>query len=85
MEHPLLDMFVFSTYKKLIDENIDSFHFSTVVLYELIASLIDESTMQKYQSWQTAFRKTDMIDYADKNRLDNLREIRQAFATSKFD
>jgi predicted nucleic acid-binding protein len=61
MEHPLLDTSVFSTYKKLIDENIDSFHFSTVVLYELIASLIDESTMQKYQSWETAFRKTDRL------------------------
>jgi len=61
MEHPLLDTSVFSTYKKLIDENIDSFHFSTVVLYELIASLIDESTMQKYQSWETAFRKTDKL------------------------
>ncbi len=61
MEHPLLDTSVFSTYKKLIDENIDSFHFSTVVLYELIASLIDESTLQKYQSWETAFRKTDKL------------------------
>ncbi len=61
MEHPLLDTSVFSTYKKLVDENIDSFHFSTVVLYELIASLIDESTMQKYQSWETAFRKTDRL------------------------
>jgi len=59
MEHPLLDTSIFSTYKKLIDENIDSFHFPTVVLYELIASLIDESTMQKYQSWETAFRKTN--------------------------
>lgn len=61
MEYPLLDTSVFSTYKKLIDKNIDSFHFSTVVLYELIASLIDESTMQKYQSWETAFRNTDKL------------------------
>ena len=61
MEHPLLDTSVFSTYKKLIDENIDSFHFSSVVLYELIASLIDESTLQKYESWENAFRKTGRL------------------------
>ncbi len=32
-----------------------------MVLYELIASLIDESTMQKYESWENAFRKTDRL------------------------
>ncbi len=51
MEYPLLDTSVFSTYKKQIDANFDSFHFSVVVFYELMASLIDESTMQKYEYW----------------------------------
>ncbi len=45
MEYPLLDTSVFSTYKKQIDANFDSFHFSVVVFYELMASMIDESTM----------------------------------------
>ena len=61
MEYPILDTSVFSTYKKQIDENIDSFHFSSVVLYELIASLIDESTLQKYEAWEIVFRKTDRL------------------------
>lgn len=61
MEYPLLDTSVFSTYKKQIDKNIGSFHFSSVVLYELIASLIDESTMQKYESWENAFKKTNRL------------------------
>ena len=61
MAYPLLDTSVFSTYKKQIDDNIGSFHFSSVVLYELIASLIDESTLQKYEAWEKAFRKTDRL------------------------
>ncbi len=51
MEYPLLDTSVFSTYKKQIDANFDSFHFSVVVFYELMASMIDESTMKKYEHW----------------------------------
>ncbi|MCA1623153.1 MAG: type II toxin-antitoxin system HicB family antitoxin [Acidobacteria bacterium] len=46
MEYPLLDTSVFSTYKKQIDANFDSFHFSVVVFYELMASMINESTRQ---------------------------------------
>ena len=52
MAQPLLDTSVFSTYIKQIDTNVDSYYFSSVVFYELIASLIDESTMQKYASWE---------------------------------
>ena len=51
MEYPLLDTSVFSTYKKHIDLTFNSFHFSIVVFYELMASMIDESTMQKYEYW----------------------------------
>lgn len=61
MERPLLDTSVFSTYKKQIDDNISSFHFSSVVLYELIASHIDESTLKKYESWEILFRKTGKL------------------------
>ncbi|HSK74458.1 MAG TPA: hypothetical protein VK892_22345 [Pyrinomonadaceae bacterium] len=51
MEYPLLDTSVFSTYKKQIDENFDAFYFSIVVFYELMASMIDKSTLQKYEHW----------------------------------
>ena len=61
MERPLLDTSVFSTYKKNIEENISSFHFSSVVLYELIACHIDESTLKKYESWEVLFRKSGKL------------------------
>lgn len=61
MERPILDTSVFSTYKNQIDKDIDSFYFSTVVLYELIAGNIDESTLQKYESWELLFRKTGQL------------------------
>ena len=57
MEYPLLDTSVFSTYKKQIDTNFDSFHFSIVVFYELMASMIDESTLQKYEYWMKVLDK----------------------------
>ena len=61
MEYPLLDTSVFSTYKKQIDENFDSFHFSIVVFYELMASMIDESTLQKYEYWLKVLDKADKL------------------------
>ncbi len=61
MERPLLDTSVFSTYIKRIDENFDSFHFSIVVFYELMASLIDESTLQKYENWLLGLHKADRL------------------------
>ena len=61
MEYPLLDTSVFSTYKKQIDENFDAFHFSIVVFYELIASMIDRSTLQKYEYWLKILDKADKL------------------------
>ena len=61
MERPLLDTSVFSTYKSQIDKDLASYYFSTVVLYELIASHIDESTLQKYVSWESDFVKSERL------------------------
>ncbi len=61
MEYPLLDTSVFSTYKKQIDKNFDAFHFSIVVFYELMASMIDESTLQKYEYWLKILDKADKL------------------------
>jgi len=66
MEYPLLDTSVFSTYKKHIDENFDSFHFSIVVFYELMASTIDESALKKYEYWQTVCKKQPNCLYQQK-------------------
>ena len=35
--------------------------FSSVVFYELIASMIDESTLQKYASWESSCIKTKRL------------------------
>lgn len=61
MAYPLLDTSVFSTYKTQIDENLESFHFSIVVFYELMASMIDESTLQKYERWPVVLQKTNRL------------------------
>lgn len=61
MERPLLDTSVFSTYKSQIHKDLASYYFSTVVLYELIASHIDESTLQKYASWEADFVKSGRL------------------------
>ncbi len=61
MEYPLLDTSVFSSYKKQIDTNFDSFDFSVVVFYELMASMIDKSTMQKYEHWLKVLDKADKL------------------------
>lgn len=61
MERPLLDTSVFSTYINQIDKSVDSFYFSIVVFYELMASLIDESTLQKYEHWLTVLHKADRL------------------------
>lgn len=58
MASPLLDTSVFSTYKDQIDANFDSFNFSVIVFYELIASTIDESTLQH---WQTVLNKANKL------------------------
>ncbi len=61
MAYPLLDTSVFSTYKKQIEDNLNSFRFSIVVFYELMASLIDESTLKKYEYWQVVLQKVDRL------------------------
>ncbi|MBX3288070.1 MAG: hypothetical protein KF855_01875 [Acidobacteria bacterium] len=61
MAYPLLDTSVFSTYKKQIDENLETFHFSIVVFYELMASLIDASTLQKYEKWLAVLAKNEKL------------------------
>jgi len=57
MERPLPDTSVFSSHIEQIEQNIRSFHFSAIVFYELMASTIDESTLKKYEMWNTSLYK----------------------------
>ncbi len=94
MAFPLLDTSVFSTYKDQIEANFDSFYFSVIVFYELIASTIDESALQKYESWQAALNKagklivptkTDWINTAKAvRRLRHQKLINKNLAASKL-
>ena len=78
MGQPLLDTSVFSTYIKQINANVDSYYFSSVVFYELIASLIDESTMQKYASWEsTSFKTKRLITPTRTDWIISAKAIRQ--------
>ena len=61
MAFPLLDTSVFPTYKKEIEQRFEFIYFSTIVLYELTASTIDQSTLQKYERWKIALNKADRL------------------------
>lgn len=49
---PIFDTSVFSDYADEVDRIILSILFPTVVLYELIATSIDDSTLARYQRWR---------------------------------
>lgn len=94
MASPLLDTSVFSTYKDQIDANFDSFYFSVIVFYELIASTIDESALQRYERWQSVLNKagklivptkTDWLNTAKcVRRLRHLKLINKNLAPAKL-
>ncbi len=46
---PICDTSVFSDYADYVDRIILSVLFPTVVLFELVATSLDEATLQKYQ------------------------------------
>ena len=58
---PIFDTSIFSDYADRVDEYILSILFPTVVFYELIATSIDDSTLQKYQRWRILLNKNDSL------------------------
>lgn len=58
---PIFDTSVFSDYAAEIEEIYTSALFPTVVLYELTATTIDDSTLQKYERWRTSLNKINSI------------------------
>lgn len=58
---PIFDTSVFSDYAGKIENQIIFCLFPTIIFYELIATSIDESTLQKYRRWQTLHRKNKSL------------------------
>lgn len=58
---PVFDTSVFSPYGKLIEPQISSALFPSIVFYELTATSIDESTLKKYERWRITLNKIDRV------------------------
>ncbi len=58
---PIFDTSVFSDYTDYIDKIILSVLFPTVVLFELMATSIDESNLKKYERWRILLNKNDCL------------------------
>ncbi len=57
----ICDTSVFSNYADRIDKIILSVLFPTVVFYELVATSIDEATLQKYERWRILLSKNECL------------------------
>lgn len=58
---PIFDTSIYSDYAEEIERIYTSALFPTIVLYELIATSIDDSTLQKYERWRITLNKINSI------------------------
>ena len=58
---PICDTSVFSDYADVVDKIILSVLFPTVVLFELMATSIDESNLKKYERWRILLNKNNCL------------------------
>lgn len=58
---PIFDTSIYSDYTEEIEKIYTSALFPTIVLYELIATSIDDSTLQKYERWRITLNKINSI------------------------
>jgi predicted nucleic acid-binding protein len=58
---PIFDTCVFSDYADYVDKIILSVLFPTIVLYELAATSVDESSLKKYERWRVLLNKNDCL------------------------
>jgi predicted nucleic acid-binding protein len=58
---PVFDTSVFSPFGKLIEPQISSALFPSIVFYELSATSIDETTLKKYEHWRITLGKIDRV------------------------
>ena len=58
---PVFDTSVFSPYKKQVEKEIAFALLPSIVLYELTATGIDESTLKKYDRWRVALNQNERL------------------------
>lgn len=58
---PIFDTSIFSDYADRVEEYILSVLFPTIVFYELVATSIDNSTLQKYERWRVLLNKNNSL------------------------
>ena len=58
---PIFDTSVFSDYGDLIDESISLVLFPTIVLYELVASSVNQDSFKKYERWRILLSKNEAL------------------------
>lgn len=58
---PVFDTSVFSPYKKQVEKEIAFAFLPSIVLYELTATSIDESTLKKYDRWRVALNQNERL------------------------
>ena len=61
VKKPIFDTSVYSGYISEIEKIYTSALFPTVVLYELMATSIDDSTLQKYNRWRVTLNKINAV------------------------
>jgi|SRR5687767_473676 len=58
---PVFDTSAFSPFKHLIEPQIPTALFPSIVFYELAATSIDEGTLKKYTRWRQALTKINRV------------------------
>lgn len=58
---PVFDTSVFSSYGKLIEPQIATALFPSIVFYELTATSIDQTTLKKYERWRISLNKINRV------------------------
>lgn len=85
--YPLFDTNVFLEYKTTIKEYANVMRLSSIVLYELVATTIDDGSLQRFDTWRTTANKDhrlltpSMIDYWETAKA--VRRLRFLNLTSK--
>lgn len=60
-KRPIFDTSVFPEYAKYIENLLTASLFPSIVFYELVATSIDDSTLQKYERWRVSANKNKLL------------------------
>ncbi len=58
---PIFDTSVFPDYAKQIENLLLSCLFPSIIFYELVATSIDDSTLQRYERWRVLANKNKLL------------------------